>query len=306
MRCPNKIIEYKCRCGNKFTLKKKVAHNPLCPKCVHDIILEKHKNAKYHTKEKYKNFARNWELKNRYNITKEEYDKLLILQNNVCAICKNEDKKHTLCVDHDHKTGKIRGLLCHRCNRSIGSFLDDVQLLENCISYLKIKGSVIPTPPSWDEWFMRHVYLVSEKSKDPKTKIGAVIVKENHIISSGYNGFPIGVNDLPERYDDRQIKYSMISHAEDNSVITAARFGISTKDTTLYTQGIPCNECAKSIIQSGIKEVVIHKQWPSMIQKWIESCKISEQMLSESGVKIRWFDKLLGISGWLDGQFVNV
>lgn len=161
-------------------------------------------------------------------------------------------------------------------------------------------------PPSWDVWFMKHVYLVAEKSKDPRTKIGAVIVKDKHVISSGFNGFPIGVKDSPERYADRQVKYSMVAHAEDNAVLAAARFGISTLGTTLYTQGVPCCECAKSVIQGGIKEVVVHLQWPSMIQKWIESCKIAEMMLVESGVNVRWLDEPLGVKGYLDGKIFDV
>lgn len=163
------------------------------------------------------------------------------------------------------------------------------------------------SPPSWDEWFMRHVYLVSTKSKDPKTKIGAILVKNYHVISTGYNGFPIGVKDEKERYIDRQTKYRFIVHAEDNCILTAARFGIATGGTIMYTNGIPCCECAKSIIQGGVTQVVVHAQWPDMTHSaWVESVAVSKQMFEESGIKLRIFDGVLNIRAFLDGQLIEV
>ncbi len=70
-------------------------------------------------------------------ITKEEYDDLLKIQNNVCAICKKVDSKKSLAIDHNHKTGKIRGLLCEGCNIGLGGFKDDILLLSQSIKYLK-------------------------------------------------------------------------------------------------------------------------------------------------------------------------
>jgi dCMP deaminase len=161
--------------------------------------------------------------------------------------------------------------------------------------------------PSWDELFLRMVYLISTKSLDPRTKIGAVLVKDKRVISMGYNGFPGGVNDLSERYNNREDKYKYIVHSEDNCVLTAARFGISTRGTTLYTNGVPCCECSKSIIQGGIKEIVIHKQWPDMTHSgWIESTRISKIMFDEAGVNIRVVDKKLKIKSMLDGKIINV
>jgi dCMP deaminase len=158
-------------------------------------------------------------------------------------------------------------------------------------------------PPSWDVWFMKQAYLVAEKSKDPSTKIGAVIVKDNHIISSGFNGFPIGVNDLPERYSDRQIKYKYVVHAEANSVLSAARFGTSTLGTILYTQAIPCHDCAKCIIQGGIRKIVVHTKWPHMSHStWVESMTISGIMLTESGVQISYLDESLNSIAYLNGK----
>ena len=163
-------------------------------------------------------------------------------------------------------------------------------------------------PPSWDVWFMKQVYLAAEKSKDPSTKIGAVLVRDNHIISTGFNGFPIGVLDKKNRYADREVKYDLVVHAEDNSVLSAARFGISTLGTILYTQGVPCNECAKSVIQAGVKKVVYHTQWPLLTNSisWVEACKISSIMLEEAGVKVEDFNQELGLKGWLDSKEIDV
>lgn len=160
---------------------------------------------------------------------------------------------------------------------------------------------------SWDEYFMRMVYLVSTKSKDPRTKIGAVLVKENRVISTGFNGFPIGVNDLKERYYDRSIKNKYVVHAEDNAILCAARFGISTANSVLYTNGIPCNTCAQSVIQGGIQAVIIHKQWPDMdYDSWIEAINITKKMFEEAGIIINVFDKKLFLYGFLDGKTIEV
>jgi dCMP deaminase len=163
------------------------------------------------------------------------------------------------------------------------------------------------TPPSFDELFMRMVYLTATKSKDPSTKIGSVIVKDNRVISTGYNGFPIGVKDSPERYNNREMKYKYVVHAEHNSILAAAKFGISTQRSILYTNGLPCNNCMKSIIQSGISEIVVHSLWPEMKHAdWEDSSKISKIMMEESGLKLRIFDEKLNVDGFLNGKILVV
>ena len=161
---------------------------------------------------------------------------------------------------------------------------------------------------SWDSFFMRHVYLAASKSKDPRTKIGSVLVKDKRIISNGFNGFPSQVNDLERRYSDKELKYQFIVHAEANSVLQCARFGTSSFGSTLYTQGIPCDSCCKTLIQGGISEIVVHSQWPNLThsQKWIDSVAISNIMISESGIKLRWLDEVLGVKGFLDGKEISV
>jgi len=161
---------------------------------------------------------------------------------------------------------------------------------------------------NWDEYYMRHVYLAASKSKDPRTKIGAVLVRDNRLISSGFNGFPYKVNDSIDRYNDRELKYAVVVHAEANAVLQCALLGQSSKDSILYTQGVPCSECCKSIIQGGVKKIVVHQQWPNQchVEKWIKSFKISEMMLKEAEVVIEIFDGKLGLTGQLDGQTIEV
>jgi len=159
----------------------------------------------------------------------------------------------------------------------------------------------------WDEYFFRLMYLVSSKSPDPRTKIGAVLVRDKSIIATGYNGFAKGVKDCNERYKDREQKINFICHAEFNSIVISARFGISTKDCKIYTNGIPCNNCSKALIQGGVSEIIVHKQWPEFTNKnWVESVKISKIMLQESGIPIRIYDKFLDIKTLCDGNIITV
>jgi dCMP deaminase len=165
---------------------------------------------------------------------------------------------------------------------------------------------------SWDELFMRHAYLIASKSKDPKTKIGAVIVRDNSIISEGYNGICRGISDdIVERLE-RPEKYFWFEHAERNSIYHCARNGISTEGTRLYTQGLPCSDCTRAIIQSGIKEIVLHESWEHDIglnivrEKWSVSGQRSDIMIYESGIKITIFSGTLGVKTMLDGKIFDI
>ena len=111
----------------------------------------------------------------------------------------------------------------------------------------------------WDEYFMGIALLSSQRSKDPNTQVGACIVnKNNKIMSVGYNGFPIGCDDdvFPwERTgDELETKYAYVCHAELNAILNNR--GTNLEGCRIYVTLFPCNECAKAIIQSGIKEVV--------------------------------------------------
>ena len=156
-------------------------------------------------------------------------------------------------------------------------------------------------PPSWDEFFMRHVYLVSSKSKDPSTKIGAVLVKDRILLSAGYNGFCRGVNDNDIVRWERPQKYAWIEHGERNAIFNAARNGIRTMDSTMYTNGLPCVDCARAIVQAGIKEIVLHKQWEDewakiMQTQWKGMDAISAVNFREAGVRIKYLNKKLDIA----------
>ncbi len=142
----------------------------------------------------------------------------------------------------------------------------------------------------WDKYHMSMAFLAAMKSKDPSTKIGAVIVgPNNEIRSTGYNGLPRGCNDtLPER-DERPTKYFYYEHAERNAIYNAARMGIPLQGCKMYTQGVPCADCCRGVIQSGISEVIVWQAWDASTvrEKWLESCKYSTEMFEESGVIVR-------------------
>lgn len=160
---------------------------------------------------------------------------------------------------------------------------------------------------NWDEYFMRMVYLSSSKSKDPSTQIGAVNVINEQVLSTGYNGICRNVADhIPIRLTAPE-KYYWFEHAERNSCYLAARKGIRLEGATMYTQDIPCADCCRAVVQSGIKELVIHKQWHDLWNKiqgnnWHESQDRSCQMLAEAGIPIIMFDKELSIYTLIKGK----
>lgn len=139
---------------------------------------------------------------------------------------------------------------------------------------------------TWDEYFMAVAILASLRSKDPSTQVGACIVSDNNIIlSTGYNGFPAGCSDdeFPWERDGKmeETKYPFVVHAELNAILNAN--GKSLKGAKIYVDLFPCNECAKAIIQSGIKEVVYlndkYADTPAVIA--------SKKMFNASGVNLR-------------------
>jgi len=137
----------------------------------------------------------------------------------------------------------------------------------------------------WDKRFLRVAQEISTWSKDPSKQIGAVAVNsDRRILATGYNGFPKGIEDSPERYIDRTIKYDLVVHAEMNCIYNATFNGISLKDSTLYVWGLPvCHDCAKGIIQVGINRIVMSAD--DIPQKWLESFDKSQRMFTEAGVE---------------------
>lgn len=140
---------------------------------------------------------------------------------------------------------------------------------------------------SWDEYFMEMARHVGSRSKDRSTKVGAVIVgPDREIRSTGYNDFPRGVNDNVDARRERPTKYPYTEHAERNAIYNAARVGIPLAGCTLYVDaGFPCSECARAIIQSGIREVVVGKM--EHIPGWEDNSRIALEMLAEVGIFVR-------------------
>ena len=137
----------------------------------------------------------------------------------------------------------------------------------------------------WADRYMKLAQVISTWSKDPSTKVGAIVVGHNgEILSQGYNGFPRKIKDTNNRLNNRSEKYKYIIHAEMNAIFNASLNGVSLQNSSIYIYGLPiCHECAKGIIQVGIKKVIIHKQ---IKDNWQESCKIAQEMLTEAGVTI--------------------
>lgn len=108
---------------------------------------------------------------------------------------------------------------------------------------------------SWDQMFFDICYAAAQRSKDPTTNVGACLMRENRVLAVGYNGFPMGFAESPELWE-RPTKYTYVVHAEMNCILTAARYGIALEGASIYTTLFPCSNCAKHMLQAGIKEIV--------------------------------------------------
>ncbi len=144
-----------------------------------------------------------------------------------------------------------------------------------------------PVSEKWDSRFLELAKHISEWSKDPSTKVGCVVVGEDREIrSTGFNGFPRGIEDDPTRLGDRDQKYPLICHAEENAIMHAARIGVSLKGNTAYVTWPPCSRCSRSLIQAGVKEVVYPLD-VDVPERWKEDFEISTGMLNEAGIRVR-------------------
>jgi dCMP deaminase len=140
---------------------------------------------------------------------------------------------------------------------------------------------------NWDEYFSNLAEAVALKSKDRSTKVGCVLVGPEHEIrSTGFNGFPRGVNDDIEERHERPEKYFWTEHAERNAVYAAARTGAHLKDCTAYVTLAPCMDCARALIQSGITCVVCPEPGLSL-PVWNEHFKRLTPLFKEAGVTMR-------------------
>lgn len=142
---------------------------------------------------------------------------------------------------------------------------------------------------TWDEYFMGISKLSANRSKDPSTQVGACIVNSNHkILSLGYNGMPIGMNDDTAPWDREgeylNTKYPYVCHSELNAILNAR--GIDLTGTTLYVTLFPCNECSKAIIQAGIKKVI----YESDKYADTDGVKASKRMFDECGIEYKKYE----------------
>jgi len=138
----------------------------------------------------------------------------------------------------------------------------------------------------WDKRYLALAKEVASWSKDPSTQVGAVTVgNKKEVLSQGFNGFPRGIIDSEDRYNNRETKYKYVVHAEMNAIYNATYSGVSLDGAVLYVYGLPiCSECAKGIIQVGIKKVIIEKS--KELDNWNESVALSKEMFDEAGVEL--------------------
>jgi dCMP deaminase len=146
-------------------------------------------------------------------------------------------------------------------------------------------SKIITSTERWDDYFFTILDTVKAKSKDQSTKIGCVIVRPDHsIASTGFNGFPRGCrDDTPQRHE-RPEKYFWFEHGERNAIYNAARNGTALDGCTLYVGAIPCMDCARAIVQSGIRVVVINNSSPVKGDHWEEQVERVRTLFDECGV----------------------
>lgn len=149
----------------------------------------------------------------------------------------------------------------------------------------------------WDKHFLQMTLLNARLSKDPSTKVGAIIVtKDRDFISAGFNGLPRKLKDTEERLNNRETKLSLTVHAEMNAVLAAAKLGIKINDCVMYIVatdksgeiwgGPPCHRCLVEILQTGISKIVTYEQ-KSVPTKWEESIKLSKELIKEAGIEYK-------------------
>ena len=140
----------------------------------------------------------------------------------------------------------------------------------------------------WDQSFLKLAEVVASWSKDPSRKIGAVAIgAKGQVLAQGYNGFPRGIDDSEERYNDRERKYELVVHAEMNVIYNATYSGVSLDGATLYVTGLPvCSECAKGIVQVGIKRVIMRDM--EIPDSWQESWRKTQEMFDETGIQFKF------------------
>lgn len=144
----------------------------------------------------------------------------------------------------------------------------------------------------WDRRYLGLAKYYSQFSKDPSTKVGAILVDYNNRVAGlGYNGFPAGIEDTEERYNNRELKYKLVVHAEVNAIINA---GTKAVGSTLYVWpsfALPpiCNECCKVAITAGVDTIVgfVADETDERALRWKDSIAIAKMMCDEAGINYR-------------------
>lgn len=138
----------------------------------------------------------------------------------------------------------------------------------------------------WDLRFLDMARLVATWSKDPSTQVGAVAVgHRRRILGQGYNGFPSGIRDLDERYQNRDMKYGLVVHAEANVIYNACRVGVMLETATVYVYGMyPCPECVKALAQVGVSRIAFMLGESQNLSYWQEQWGLSESIMREVGI----------------------
>jgi dCMP deaminase len=141
----------------------------------------------------------------------------------------------------------------------------------------------------WDDYFLSIARVAASKSKDPSTKVGAVITRRDRsIVAVGYNGFPRGIEDTPERLNDRPTKYALVVHGEMNAILSARE---SLYGCTLYTVPfMPCDRCFVHVIQTGIKRVVFPRATPDQLERWGDAFERVRQLAREAKIELVEYD----------------
>ena len=149
----------------------------------------------------------------------------------------------------------------------------------------------LKTTSKWDKRFLDLAANISGWSKDPSKHIGAVAVSDKgQVLSQGYNGLPRGIADTDRRLHCREEKYKYVVHAEMNVIYNATYTGVSLDGATIYVVGLPvCSECAKGIIQTGVKRIVMANA-DINDERWKESWQLTKQMFDEVGIEYEFSD----------------
>ena len=155
-------------------------------------------------------------------------------------------------------------------------------------------GAKSDGPTATEKKFMRRAVEVSKQSKDPSSKVGVVITgvgrHSRTVLSEGYNHFPTGIDEGPAERWERPAKYDWIGHGETNAIGEAARKGAALDGARIYLNWFPCINCAKTVIASGIKELVAFTP-DYEHERWGNDFKFVKKMLDEAGIQLRLFSE---------------